>query len=546
MKPWPALLLALVASSALAQDGLGGRATNSFNLSPITAAEARAALGAARAGGAAVGSAIVRNLPRAARIVSWAGAISLAPEVMKAVLDWAYDEAKIQSGSPELDAWRTSKGGPDSGLVMPVTNGPTTSSTFGGPAGDYFRVQHSMVSDTDFYIDKRVCGDTFNTDGPFNAAQVQYYFNQTRTQSQVCGPRVTPTAYDTPEGAAAAAGLANIANKYLVAHPERVQGSISFSPIPTANQVAGAIIDPTIDSNGDGIPDGLAGAAGVDAGDPDVHPSLAPKVTTVTNPDGSVTKTTTTYDLNGTPHVTTIVFTPGSSAVTSTVTNSNGSVTTTTVTTTVNPNGSKDTVTAKDTVTTTITTSETATSISTNTNTQTVTEKSAEHIDEAGNKTTVTDPVTTVAKDAVKDVPKDTVCAADQVKGTDGTCAPRSSSNPGDTCGDFSLARTLAHPASVLRDVFLPCVPLKELIAPALGQLKTKFPFSLAASLNGWFTPAGAAGSPTVMPTSLGPIPLDFGWLAGLWGLIKTLVGIALWTWFVYWLIDRFTPRPGI
>ena len=127
-------------------------------------------------------------------------------------------------------------------------------------------------------------------------------------------------------------------------------------------------------------------------------------------------------------------------------------------------------------------------------------------------------------------------------------CEEDKAKDPGDICGDFSLGRALHHPGSYLRDVFVPCEALEDLIQPSLTLLKTKFPFSLAASLNGWFDGAGvaSAGSVTALPSMLGPIPLEWGWLSSLWVLIKTLVGVALWCWFTYWLVDRFTPRTQI
>lgn len=116
----------------------------------------------------------------------------------------------------------------------------------------------------------------------------------------------------------------------------------------------------------------------------------------------------------------------------------------------------------------------------------------------------------------------------------------------GDECGDLSLERAKAHLGHWARDVVFPCDPIEDMIQPLYKDLKTRFPFSVAASLNGWFTPPSSDTASSQLPAKIGPIPLDWGWLTPLWSTIKTLVGVALYVWFVYWLIDRFTPRTGI
>lgn len=116
----------------------------------------------------------------------------------------------------------------------------------------------------------------------------------------------------------------------------------------------------------------------------------------------------------------------------------------------------------------------------------------------------------------------------------------------GDECGDLSLERAKAHLGHWVRDVVFPCESIKDMIRPLYSDLKTRFPFSVAASLNGWFQPPRSDTASSQLPAKIGPIPLDWGWLTPLWSTIKTLVGVALYVWFVYWLIDRFTPRTGI
>lgn len=114
-------------------------------------------------------------------------------------------------------------------------------------------------------------------------------------------------------------------------------------------------------------------------------------------------------------------------------------------------------------------------------------------------------------------------------------------------CGDFSIPRLLQHTGSYLRDVIFPCESIKDIIRPLVTVASTKFPFSVASGLNGWFAGAGSGSAGSAdLPDSLGVIPLEWGWLTPLWGIIKTIVGVLLWSSLVVWLIDRFTPRAVI
>lgn len=116
-----------------------------------------------------------------------------------------------------------------------------------------------------------------------------------------------------------------------------------------------------------------------------------------------------------------------------------------------------------------------------------------------------------------------------------------------DNCGDMSLPRLMQYPASWGRDLILPCQNLGDLIHPLVEAAKTRFPFSVGIALNGWFNTGGSESANVPdLPKQIGPIPLDFGWLTGLWVTIKTLVGVALYVWFGYWLLDRYSPRPHI
>lgn len=130
-------------------------------------------------------------------------------------------------------------------------------------------------------------------------------------------------------------------------------------------------------------------------------------------------------------------------------------------------------------------------------------------------------------------------------KEDDGKCG-KEEEPVNDTCGDMSFKRLMAHPGSFAKDLVFPCEDLDDMFKPCLELLKTKFPFSVAASLDGWFKSPGGTDTAAQLPANLAIIPLEWGWLSGLWSTIKTLVGVALWAWFIYWLIDRFAPRTQI
>lgn len=116
----------------------------------------------------------------------------------------------------------------------------------------------------------------------------------------------------------------------------------------------------------------------------------------------------------------------------------------------------------------------------------------------------------------------------------------------GDECGNFSIKRLTTHTAHYLRDLVAPCDDFSDLVKPITEQLQVKFPFSVAAGLKDWFKVQGDTSTAQQMPDSLSVIPLEWGWLTGLWSLIKTVVGVALYAWFGMWLLDRFTPRTSI
>lgn len=136
-------------------------------------------------------------------------------------------------------------------------------------------------------------------------------------------------------------------------------------------------------------------------------------------------------------------------------------------------------------------------------------------------------------------------CPEGETADADGKCVPKEEKFD-DDCGAFSVLRLMKNPVGWVRDLVIPCEELGDLLSPIVETAKNKFPFSVATSLDGWFRVSGSGGSSADLPSQLGPIPLAWGWLTPLWTTIKTLVGVAMYAWFGYWLIDRFAPRTTL
>jgi hypothetical protein len=128
----------------------------------------------------------------------------------------------------------------------------------------------------------------------------------------------------------------------------------------------------------------------------------------------------------------------------------------------------------------------------------------------------------------------------------DKSCANKPAENSRQfDCGDFSFLRFTSSPFGWLKDLLIPCQTFPELFNQLITAFGGKFPFSLAASLNGAFDSAGGGGEP-VLPSRLWIIPLDFGSFTTLWAIIKSVVGVSMWAYLIYWIIDRFTPSTRI
>lgn len=531
------LLFALVLaswSSAQMAGGLGGQGTNIFKGAGFTAEEIRGALGSA-------GRGVARTLPRVASVVSWAGVISLGPEIINGFLTRFYNEIKDESsGSPELDEiFRASPGVRypngfvdyvDGDFVYTKQNEQVVANCSAGTGYHFkyhvtYRPNGAFLEDQDYYSFQSASG------------RVRTNLDQIRLN---CPPTKTlPELMDSDPSAASAA--AAVVNRMLRAHPDMVPPALEYSPAPTENQKAGDVLVPTIDSNGDGIGDGAAKAVGKDAGDPavivtaaDLHtvqttgqPGGAVTVTRtdVSPTDGHVTSKATTFTPGTTPAVVTSLPN-GDTQTTVTSTSSTGAVTTTTITTSTSTADNAATGGKTETTTTTTktdTTGDPTTGAPAETKTETKTEK-REIPKEEPTPCQSGDPACT---------PKPEPCPTGQVKGFDGACHVP---DPGDACGDLSLARAVAHLGSFLRDVFLPCTPLDWAGITAL--FSNKFPFSIALSIGGFVTDSGG-GSSNTLPTKYGPFEIDFGWAAGFLNFVRLAFRTFLWVMFFRWLLDR-------
>ena len=485
--------------------------------------------------------------------ILWHGGLLATSLLISDGLNWLYEEAKRQSGSAVLDDWRTS------GIVLPLA--PPTDMTLDGQTVSYGGRDYCYSYDPSGHPVRGYSYGYFSDTPRWGHLSGIMGFSQTQgwypiaisahditaaSSGYVCtGGQVTPPSLgqlmkDSPS---TVPFIRQVISDYATAHPERLRlptnrdltnplsSAVTLQPAPNPNQEYDSpSADFTIDTDGDGTPDHEEvfpsnGAPATDPNNPASHPELiTPGVAVSVGSQGE--RITTTTHPNGTK---------------TRVTVSSSSVRGDLAASPAHPFGATSTVATITTLTEELDASNRVTST-----------RTADEVTPA----VVTDKVLTDEQTctagggtfaAGQCAPKADNCPEGQQAGSDGVCAPKVV-DPGDMCGDFGLARALHHPASYLRDVFVPCESVADLIAPSLLLLKTKFPFSLAASLNGWFAGAGSAsaGGVTALPVMLGPIPLEWGWLSSLWGLIKTLVGVALWSWFIYWLVDRFTPRTEI
>lgn len=511
----------------------------------------------ARGGTSAIGNRAFGAAVGAGRLIGWQGGLAVSTGLIGAALAWYMGQAQgaIDQGSPGLaglrDTPRPAAGvrnhgycnwspfypyGPGNYVMNCYDGAGEIGGTFFGPGAIVATFKAITRPRYPGDIPTSQTGDSENGTLTFG---IQLPPGAPITPGNLYDGYTDPaTGIVHPPNPNIPEELRNIANEFLKSHPpsagELASGTfapgVTISPAPNPNQSAGGPVDPSIDTDGDGVPDGYELEHGSDPSDPASVPRDAPRIvgretTTTNNPDGSVTTTTTTtYSDNSSSSNST-------TTTTTTTNNTTNNTTTTTTTTTITyiergPNGVPR---GEPKI-------ETKTERETRPNPNPV--PTDENACRAAGGTWANGACT----------PKKEPCPVGFTANASGSCVQDKEKDPGDACGDFSLGRALYHPGTYLRDVFVPCEALSDLIGPSLALLKTKFPFSLAASLNGWFAGAGSAssGGVTALPAMLGPIPLEWGWLQSLWGLIKTLVGVALWSWFIYWIIDRFTPRTEI
>jgi hypothetical protein len=476
------------------------------------------------------GTLAARALPRVAGVVSWAGLISIGPELINQGLTYFYNQAKLQSGNADLDALFA---GNTSGAVHP----------FQKPMGvNYYddSIRYTVRYDGLSYRCEAY-GHSFY-DGVrtlVDINQVEMVVVSDDASISVTGTKTTlpdfgycskaKTLEEIIDNPGVAAAVSTAVGRFINDKPEVIVPLLKYQPEPTPNQRAGEILGAG-DSNGDGIDDRAAAAVGKDAGDPDkvvtsadLHSSSTINESggaiTVTRRDispidGHVTTSSRTFTPGTTPEVVTNNAN-GSVTRTTTLTTPNGSVTRTAVTTTVT--SADNPVTGGKTETTTETTDTTTTSPEGDEAKTTETKETKREIPKAEPKPCQSgDPACT---------PKPDECPTGQVKGSDGICkAP----DPGDACNDFSLARFASHPATYIKDLFIPCDGMSDVFNRLASAVHDRFPFSLTSKLNQLVTASGSPEQSAVLPSRLGPFDLDWAWIVPLLFTVGLLFKAAI------------------
>lgn len=536
------------------------------------------------------------TLGGAARYVKWGGTVVVGAVLVKEALDWMAEEG-AEWNAEQLRKWWLSNGEPPP--FPPTSTGRLEQKTtftnescvnanaaYGIYVGDVYGAPEYDLMQLNNLGGLTRAGSYKSLTEAKSAMKAQCTY-------QTLG-QLAQTVPSVPQD------VVNIVNEYMRKHPDRARTGITFAPdAPNDNQwYDDPYANPADDSDKDGVTDVVEWEQrdkGGDLNDPKVKPAGAPVEVgrrTVTTTDGNTTTTTTTITYSDGTKATIVTTT-----TTTTTTNpQTGEVTTTktTTTTTTSPTGETTTQTRTEEV---VSPAPKPGSPQADDDKDGIPNKDDPDDDNDGipddkdDKNDITNPKPGSPeadddKDGIpnKDDPDDdndgkpddeddkndkaeeedlknpVVKELEKLRkeqcelagGTfgNGVCEPKKKDDPDepvpDVCGDFSFKRLMAHPGGFIKDVVFPCEDMADMFQPCLEMLKTKFPFSVAASLNGWFqAPTGTDGA-SQLPSKLAVIPLEWGWLSGLWSTIKTLVGVALWAWFIYWLIDRFAPRTQI
>lgn len=489
----------------------------------------------ARAGSSAasLGSRAVSFVAGNGRFLGYQGAVAVSTVVAGVALNWYMQQAKdaIDQGSPKIAALR------DAPVVPAGVRLDGYCSFY--PVSQYGPNAYFMsCSDSSGELGSIYYG-TNRSDGPFLTGGQSDAVTRLTYQypgdviigtpgsgslnfghlSPVAAPPTFGQMFDgytapggqvVPADPAIAEEVRNITKAYARSHPPSAAGlasgnifpGVTMSPIPNANQVAGGPVDPTIDTDKDGVTDAKEIAAGTNPDDPLSKPKISDSgttTTTVKNPDGTTTTTTTVKNPDGTIATRTVT------TKTDQITNPDGSVTTTTTSTTTDV--TKDASGAPI--------GEPEVSVKTDKATAPAPDKPA--TDEAG----------CVARGGVWSsgscTPKSEPCpvGTSAVAGLPGSTAPAACKKDEDPpnlngCNDFTVPRLLQHTGAYLKDLFVPCADTGDLFTPLKTATANKFPFSMTTKLGNMVNVGSGGGRAAVLPDTIGPFKMDWGWITTL------------------------------
>lgn len=487
-------------------------------------------------------------LPKVGRYVKWGGVVSIGGDLVLDALKWFYEEAKSSTNTPLDTWWRQTDMPPfpELGNISQMNNNFWNEIyNISSPFEAYFTVQGAGTG----YTWKVSCAGNIYQDHKPNTwpsqASVQAAYNVFRDIAAGCPASSPFSAWNTQHGGGMPEALTNVVQSYLNAHPQYIYPKIDLDPPPNANQKIDDIENMTIDTDDDGVADGYEIRRGPNGSSPQPdggnrpHPEDGPP----SDPNDPSDKPVDT-NKDGKPD-----YLDG---------DDDGD---TAPDDTETPEAQKD----KD-----KTPDKYKDTDGDGINDDLDTDDDNDGFTDAEELEAGTDPKDPVDKPEEEEE-EDPKCSPGQKLGSDGVTCEEDKDPPKckegqklnadtgkceedqepdgpieDNCGDLSLSRAKAHLGHFMRDVVFPCGEIKDLIKPITDTLETKFPFSIAVDLNDWFVAPGDSSSASALPTMLGIIPLDWGWLTPLWAIIKTLAGVAMWAWFIYWVIDRFAPRTQI
>lgn len=95
---------------------------------------------------------------------------------------------------------------------------------------------------------------------------------------------------------------------------------------------------------------------------------------------------------------------------------------------------------------------------------------------------------------------------------------------------------------TVMSDLFVPTVGLSDRFEGFWSTLQTKFPYSLANSLQ----IGDASGSSYEMPSNMGIFVLPSAQLEPLFIFIRVAATVVIYALIILFLVDRFTPQNTI